>query len=108
MGTPQWGLVLSLILVWVMVFFSLMNGIKSSGKVVYFTCLAPYVLLAIFIIRGVTLPGSLNGLMYFLTPDFKRLQSPEVWYAAAGQLFYSLGPCWGGMITLASYNRFQQ
>lgn len=30
----------------------------------------------------------------------------QVWLEAALQVFYSLGPTWGGVITMASYNRF--
>ena len=75
------------------------------------TILKPYLLtssLFVFIIRGVTLPGATEGIMYFLTPDFERMKQPEVWYAAAGQLFYSLSACWGGIITLSSYSKFQK
>ena len=37
MGIPQWRLVLTLLLAWIMVYFIVWKGIKSSGKVVYFT-----------------------------------------------------------------------
>ena len=30
----------------------------------------------------------------------------QVWVQAAVQVFYSLGPAWGGLITMASYNKF--
>jgi len=32
----------------------------------------------------------------------------QVWLEAGIQVFYSLGPTWGGVITMASYNRFHQ
>ena len=30
----------------------------------------------------------------------------KVWRAAATQIFYSLGPAFGGIVTLSSYNKF--
>ena len=54
--------------------------------------------------------------LVILTPDccavvptaekLKGLAKIDVWSAAATQIFYSLGPSFGGLITLASYNKF--
>ena len=48
-----------------------MKGIQSSGKVVYFTAIFPYVVLTIFFLRGVTLPGAFAGLHHMFQPKVK-------------------------------------
>ena len=56
-GQPQWELVGCLILSWTCVYFCVWKGVKSSGKVVYFTALFPYLMIFALVIRGLTLPG---------------------------------------------------
>lgn len=48
---------LSLIIAWSLVYLCMVQGLTSSGKIVYITALFPYVVLVIFFIRGVTLKG---------------------------------------------------
>ncbi|XP_075044528.1 sodium- and chloride-dependent glycine transporter 2 [Mixophyes fleayi] len=105
-GEIRWPLVLCLFLAWVIVYASLAKGIKTSGKVVYFTATFPYVVLIILLIRGVTLPGAGDGIWYFITPKWEKLKDAMVWKDAATQIFFSLSAAWGGLITLSSYNKF--
>lgn len=106
MGDVSWQIVLSLILAWVIVYLCLIKGVASSGKVVYFTATFPYVVLFILMIRGATLDGSLEGVIFYLKPDVQKLKDPQVWVRAASQIFYSLGVGFGSLITFGSYNKF--
>ncbi|XP_055936488.1 sodium- and chloride-dependent glycine transporter 1-like isoform X3 [Argiope bruennichi] len=105
-GGIRWSLAACLVLAWVIVFLCLSKGVQSSGKVVYFTALFPYVVLVILFFRGVTLPGAKNGILFYVTPDWSRLATAQVWGDAAVQIFFALSPAWGGLITLSSYNKF--
>jgi len=78
LGDPEWRLTLCLLFSWIIVFLSLVKGVKSSGKVAYFTAIFPYVVLLILLIRGVTLPGAGKGLEYLFRPEWEKLYDPKV------------------------------
>ena len=105
-GGLRWQLVLCLLGAWMIVCACLIKGVQSSGKVVYFTALFPYLVLTILLILGATLEGAADGIKFYLQPKLETLKDIRVWSDAATQIFYSLGPAFGGLITLSSYNRF--
>ncbi|XP_070554247.1 sodium-dependent proline transporter-like [Ptychodera flava] len=105
-GGIRWQLALSLLFCWCIVYACVIKGIKSSGKVVYFTAVFPYIVLTILLIRGVMLPGAGKGLEFYLKPRWELLANPTVWRDAASQIFFSLGIAFGTIITFSSYNKF--
>lgn len=96
-------IILGLIVVWFAVFFILYKGVKRIAKVVALTVPIPTILLIILTIRGLTLPGAVEGISYYLTPNFSKLLDANVWLAAYAQVFFSLGLAQGIMITYASF-----
>uniref|UniRef100_A0A8D3D679 Si:ch211-117c9.5 n=1 Tax=Scophthalmus maximus TaxID=52904 RepID=A0A8D3D679_SCOMX len=57
-GDISYEMVLCLIATWIIVYFCMWKGVKSTGKVVYFTALFPYLILIVLLAHGVTLPGA--------------------------------------------------
>uniref|UniRef100_A0A0B6ZDJ3 Transporter n=2 Tax=Arion vulgaris TaxID=1028688 RepID=A0A0B6ZDJ3_9EUPU len=105
-GTIRWQLLICLALAWLCVFFCLFKGVKVLGKVMHFAAPFPYLILLILLIRGCTLPGAAEGIMFYIIPRWEKLSEFSVWGDAALQIFYSVGMAWGGIITMASYNKF--
>ncbi|ESO82402.1 hypothetical protein LOTGIDRAFT_134594 [Lottia gigantea] len=105
-GPVKWTMALCLMTVFLIVYFALWKGIKSSGKAVWVTAILPYVVLIILLIRGSTLPGAYEGIKFFITPKWEMLLTITVWLDAAAQIFFSLGPGFGVLLALSSYNKF--
>ncbi len=103
LGGINLPILIGLIVVWMIVFIILYKGVKRIGKVVALTVPIPTILLIILTIRGLTLPGALEGISYYLTPDFSQILNVQVWLAAYAQIFFSLGVAQGIMITYASF-----
>jgi NSS family neurotransmitter:Na+ symporter len=103
LGTPIWYLVLGMFLTWLAIYLILRKGVKNVSKVVMITVPLPVILLTVLLIRGLTLPGAIDGLRYYLTPDFSKLTDPGIWLKAYGQIFFSLSLASGVMIGYGSY-----
>ncbi|CAM5174380.1 unnamed protein product [Eretmochelys imbricata] len=105
-GAINWEVTLCLLGCWVLVYFCVWKGVKSTGKIVYFTATFPYVVLIVLLIRGALLPGAGAGILYYLKPDWSKLGSPQVWIDAGTQIFFSYAIGLGALTALGSYNRF--
>ncbi|XP_012941460.2 sodium- and chloride-dependent glycine transporter 2, partial [Aplysia californica] len=105
-GVLRWQLLLCLIFSWCCVFLCLFKGVKVLGKVMHFAAPFPYLVLMVLLVRGCTLPGAIEGIKFYIVPRWEKLADFNVWGDAALQIFYSVGMAWGGIITMASYNKF--
>lgn len=76
------------------------KGIEKISFVMVPFCI---IILLVMAIIGTTLPGFMDGMRYFLTPDFSVLTNPLIWSAAFGQAFFSLSVGQGILLTYGAY-----
>ena len=104
LGGINFKVVTPLLLVWGINYsvlrLGVKNGLEKANKI-----FMPLLIVSLFVIviRGVTLPGAMDGLDYFFAPDFSKLTDPKVWLAAYGQIFFSLSICFSIIVAYASY-----
>jgi NSS family neurotransmitter:Na+ symporter len=61
------------------------------------------VMFVILVVQSLFLPGAMEGLNAFFTPNWEALADPAVWASAYGHIFFSLSVAFGIMVTYASY-----
>ena len=103
LGGLQWPLVAGLAFTWVALFFIMFKGVRVIGRVAVWTVTIPWALLLILLIRGVTLPGAIDGLNYYLTPDFAAMANPDLWFGAFSQIAFTLSLGMAGMFAYGSF-----
>ena len=98
------GVFVPQLLVWALVLIVLVLGVKrgiSMANLVLMPLLI--VMFLALVVSSLFLPGAVDGLNAFFTPDWSALLEPGVWAAAVGQIFFSLSIGFGIMVTYASY-----
>ncbi|HUV64002.1 MAG TPA: sodium-dependent transporter [Sedimentisphaerales bacterium] len=104
LGQIRWNIFWPLVVTWVVMYLCIFRGVKLVGKIVWLTVPLPWLMLLILTVRGLTLEGSIEGLAYYLNPDWSELAKAATWRFAFGQAFFSLSLAFGGvMITYASF-----
>ena len=102
-GSFQWGLFAALVGSYLFVLYALRKNVLSLGPVIKITAIAPFILLFIILLRGVTLPGAIEGLRSFFIPDWSALLDIRLWQAAIGQAFFSASLALGYFLVSGSH-----
>ena len=75
-------------------------------QIIWFTALFPYFVMAILLVRALTLPGAFTGLYYYVRVDWSRLLMGQTWIDGATQIFFAYSCGMGALPALGSYNKF--
>jgi neurotransmitter:Na+ symporter, NSS family len=104
LGGVQLGVLIPVLIMWAAVYFVVRRGVRRGIELASRILIpALVVMLAIVVVRGLTLPGATEGLNVLLTPDFAALLDGTVWIAAYGQVFFTLSIAFAVMIAYSSY-----
>lgn len=93
-----------LVLVWLFSLIILSQGVRKgleTASKIFIPLLA--ILFIMLVIRALFLPGALDGLNAFFTPNWQALADHKVWLAAFAQIFFSMSVGFGILLTYASY-----
>lgn len=99
----QLNVLTPVIIAWIAMYLCIFKGVKFVGKIVWLTVPLPFLMLVVLAVRGLTLPGAMKGLVYYLDPVWSELAKPATWRFAFGQVFFSLSLAFGVMVTYASF-----
>lgn len=102
-GGFSWPILIATICVAFLTWFVLSRRIQDGLEKVC-TLFMPLlaVIIALFALSVCFLPGGLQGIIYYLKPDFSKLLSPILWRDLFGQVFFSLSL---GLGIIVGYSR---
>ncbi len=99
----SWKTIIFILIIWSLNMLILWRGTSTIEKVVRVFVPLMWLFMICLVIRGATLEGGFNGIMYLFTPDFSGIADPTVWKGAFSQMFFSLSLGLGTMTAYASY-----
>ena len=103
-GVIRTPILAALLVVWVInwgiVYRGIGKGVEKANKI--FMPLL-FIFTAILVFWSLTLPGAMEGIKAYLTPNLAKLMEPKVWIDAYSQIFFTLSLGFGIMIAYASY-----
>jgi len=83
----------------IVVLLGVEKGVEKVSKIMMPVLVVLSIVIAVY---SVCMPGALDGVIYYIKPDFSKFSVTTV-LAAMGQLFYSMSLAMGIMITYGSY-----
>lgn len=84
-------------------FIILRKGIiQGIEKAVKYLMPLLFICLLVMVLKNLTLDGAMEGVRFYLTPDFSKI-TPKLFLDVLGQVFFALSLGFGVMITLSSH-----
>ena len=91
---------LAVLITLVIVSFGISKGIEKINKIIIPLLFIIFILL---IGKSLSLPNSIDGVKYLLTPDWSYLLNPSTWVMALGQAFFTVSLTGCCMVMCGSY-----
>ncbi|HKJ83506.1 MAG TPA: sodium-dependent transporter [Mariprofundaceae bacterium] len=104
LSLPNMPILVALVAVWVLNWWIVVRGV-SRGIELANRIMIPSlgVIILILVVWALMLPGGMEGIKWYLVPDWSKLTDPKVWVSAFTQIFFTLSIGFGVMTAFASY-----
>uniref|UniRef100_A0A452SHG3 Solute carrier family 6 member 16 n=1 Tax=Ursus americanus TaxID=9643 RepID=A0A452SHG3_URSAM len=102
-GSPVFSLNLPLLVSWCLVGAFMINGLKSTGKVMCVLVPAPYFIILCLLFRSLLLEGAAFGFQHLLLAKISAMYNMNVWCQAGNQVLFALGLGFGPVVSLSSH-----
>ncbi len=79
------------------------KGVTSIERVNRILIPILLVIVILAVIRSLTLPGAIEGVVYLFTPEWEQLARPRIWLEALTQNAFDTGAGWGLFLTYGAY-----
>ncbi len=96
-------ILIALIVAWALIYICIKDGAKSVSNVVKYTVFLPIVCLVIMAVKGITMPGGVEGVSRLFIPNLEAFFNPTLWIDAIGQVFFSLSIMMAIMFAYGSF-----
>uniref|UniRef100_A0A8C7BCD1 Solute carrier family 6 member 16 n=1 Tax=Neovison vison TaxID=452646 RepID=A0A8C7BCD1_NEOVI len=100
-GLPVFSLNLPLLVSWCLVGAFMINGLKSTRKVMCVLVPALYFIILCFLFRSLLLEGAAFGFQHLLLAKISAMYNMSVWYQAGNQVLFALGLGFGPVVSLS-------
>ncbi len=104
LSAPNGKILVALALVWILNWWIVRRGISRGIELANKIMIPMLVtIILVLVVWSLMLPGGVEGIKWYLKPDWGKLASPKVWVDAFTQVFFSLSVGFGIMAAFASY-----
>ena len=80
--------------------FGIKEGVERVGKYIGGFAI---IIIVVGAIRAITLPGAMDGVAFFLTPNWSQMFTAQTLTSALSQAYFTFGAGWGWFMILSSY-----
>ena len=80
--------------------FGIKEGVEKVGKYIGGFAI---IVITFGAIRAITLPGAMDGVAYYLTPNWSKMFTATTLTSALSQAYFTFGAGWGWYMILSSY-----
>lgn len=91
---------LAVLITLLIVSFGISKGIERVNKIIIPLLFIIFILLTL---KSISLPNSIGGIKYLLTPDWSYLLNPKTWVMSLGQAFFTVSLTGCCMVMCGSY-----